>query len=210
MARRLVIPAVAAVFAVVVVLVLFVHLSHRNDLLDDVIAVPAGTPAVRQLAAKSTTLRLPSTKVRHAGDVALRMTVNRSRSNRSALVVRVISARGRRLATCRFARGTFADTNVLRCPVADLGAVDRVRIQLVPRSAGLGVVGTEQAVGQLLVPRSATTTGRLGTILGRIGAKHPAAFSGWIVPIGSVVWLMGLFLAAAAVVRARDPADAGE
>ena len=204
------VPVAAAVLAVLIVLALFLHLSHRGDLREDLIALAPGTPGVTQLTAKSTTLALPRTTVRHAGDVALRMALSGAPTNRSAVVVRVLGARGRRLATCSFARGSFVDTNVLRCPVADLAAVERVQIQLIPRSPGLGVVGTEQAVGQLVVPRSTTTTGKLATILSRIGAKHPAAFSGWIVPIGSVIWLAALILAAASIVGTRDASDAGE
>jgi hypothetical protein len=199
--------AAATVLAAVVVLALFVHVSRRSDVLDDVIAVPAGTPVVTHFAARSTTLALPKTKVRHAGDVALRMTLSGAPSSRSAVVLRVLGTRSRRLATCRFARGSFGDTTVLRCPVADIAEAKRVRIDLVPHSAGLGVVGTDKAVGQLLVPRSSTMLGRLATVVGRIGAKHPAAFSAWIVPVGAVVWLAAIILVAAAIIRMRDESD---
>jgi hypothetical protein len=72
---------------------------------------------------------------------------------------------------------------------------------------GLGVVGGRPGVGWLLAPRSHTLLGRLETVLGRIGAKHPAPFSGWLVPIGTVLWLSALLLVGLWI--GRSPRDDG-
>ena len=72
---------------------------------------------------------------------------------------------------------------------------------------GLAVVGGSTGVGTLLVPRSHTFTGRLATVLGRIGARHPAPFSGWLVPFASVLWLSALLLAGVWIFRSPPDDD---
>ena len=187
-------------------LAIFVHVSRRGDVLDDVLVVPAsGEVAVAPLAKATTVYPLSRTTVQRAGDVALRLSVSGGGVNPSALTVRILGAGQIRLATCRYARGSLRDTNVMRCPVPNLALVRRVRITLDPRANGLGVVGSATGVGTLLVPRSRTFFGRLETVLGRIGAKHPAPFSGWLVPLGTVLWLSALLLAGLWIYRSpRD------
>jgi hypothetical protein len=195
--------------ACVVVLALFVHLSRRGDLLDDVLAVPpSGETAVAHPTAATTTYRLSRTSVRRAGDVALRLSLSDGRASPSAITTRILGAGHKSLATCRYPRGSLRDTSVMRCPVRNLALVRWVRITLSPRAPGLGVVGSTAGVGTLLVPRSHTLLGRLGTVLDRLGAKHPAPFSAWLVPLGTVIWLAALGLVALSVVRtSRDGAE---
>jgi hypothetical protein len=185
-----------------VVLALFVHLSRRSDLLDDVLAVPpTGDQVVVKLTRPRTTYPVSRTPVSRSGDVALRVSARDAAASDTALTVRVLGPDRKVIATCQFARGTFVDTNVLRCPVQDLSLVRRATITVDPVTQGFGVIGSRLGVGTLLTPRSHTLAGRLRTVLGRIGAKHPAPFTGWIVPVGSVLWLSGLLLFGLWVVR---------
>ena len=205
--------AVAAIVACsfAIVLLLFVHLSRRSDLTEDVLAAPAsGDAALAMLHPRSTILRLNRTPVRHAGDVALRMSLHTAGPSTSAATVTIFDATRVPLATCRFARGSFSDTTVLRCGVPDLARVRRVRIRFDPKLAGAGVVGDARGVGTLLVPRSGSRLERLETILGRIGAKHPAPFSGWIVPIGTGLWLSALAFVGYGILRPPRPRTADE
>ena len=91
----------------------------------------------------------------------------------------------------------------------DLALARRVAITVTPKARNVAVVGNAAGVGRLLVPRSHTLLGRLRTVLGRIGARHPAPFSGWIVPIGTVLWLAGLAGVALSLARPgrREVAD---
>ena len=127
----------------------------------------------------------------------------------SSLTMRVLGARGTHLATCRYAPGSLVDTSELRCPVHDLALARRVAITVTPKARNVAVVGNAAGVGRLLVPRSHTLLGRLRTVLGRIGARHPAPFSGWIVPIGTILWLAGLAGVALSLARPgrREVAD---
>jgi hypothetical protein len=202
-------PVVAALaVAVVVVLVLALHLARRTDLLEDVVAwPPTGEGAVARLTHTTMTFRLSRTTVRHSGDVALRISASDARASDTAIAIEILGAGGKTIAACRYPRGSFVDTTVLRCPVRDLALVRRVRITTRPVTHGLGVLGSRLGVGSLIEPRSHTLPGRFETILGRIGAKHPAPFSGWLVPIGTVLWLTALLLVGLGIVRSpRDDA----
>jgi hypothetical protein len=211
LARHWLKAAAIVLLASALVLALFVHLSRRSDLLDDVVAAPpSGEGAVAPLVAATTTLPLSQTTVHRAGDVALRVSASEGGPVQSSITVSVLGARRKQLATCRYARGSLADTNVMRCPVRDLALVRRVRITVTPRARGLGVVGNDAGVGTLLVPRSHTALGRLRTVLGRIGARHPAPFSGWIVPVGTVLWLSALAGVALCVRRPTEGATADD
>jgi hypothetical protein len=194
------------VFSCLVVLVLFVDVSRRKDVLDDVVVVPtSGVAAVAPLAKGTTTYPLSRTAVSRAGAVSLRLSVRGGGVSPSAITIRIFSRGKTLLATCRYARGSLRDTNVMRCPVGNLALVWRVRITLNPKAKGLGVIGSRAGVGTLLVPRSHTLRGRLETVLGRIGAKHPAPFTGWLVPIGTVLWLSALLLVSVWIFRSpRD------
>jgi hypothetical protein len=195
--------------ACVLVLALFVHLSRRSDLLEDVLAAPpSGEANVAPLKAATTTYPLSRTPVRRAGDVALRLSLRGGGAAPSAFTIRILGPRQELLATCRYASGTLRDTNVMRCPVRNLALVRRVRITLNPEARGLGVIGSKAGVGTLLVPRSHTLLGRLGTVIDRLGAKHPAPFSAWLVPLGTVIWLASLGLVALSV--AGESPDSGD
>ncbi|MDX6600621.1 MAG: hypothetical protein QOE87_4508 [Gaiellales bacterium] len=208
MARRAIAVGAAVILSVLVVLALFVHLSRRGDLLEDVLALPpTGDQTVVKLTRARTTYPLSRTPVKLPGDVALRVSARDAAASDTSLVVRVLGPNRKVLATCRFARGTFVDTNVLRCPVLDLSLVRRARITVSPVTEGFGVVGSRLGVGSLLTPRAHSLVGRLRTVLGRIGAKHPAPFTGWIVPVGTVLWLSGLLLCGLWI--ARSPRDDG-
>jgi hypothetical protein len=201
--------AAVVLLAFALVLAVFVHVSRRSDVLDDVVA--AGDGAVTPLVGATTMLPLSRTTVHRSGDVALRVSASESGPVQSSIAVRVLGAGRNQLATCRYARGSLVDTNVMRCPVRDLALVRRVRITVTPKARGLGIVGNAAGVGTLLVPRSHTALGRLRTVLGRIGARHPAPFSGWIVPVGTVLWLSalaGVALCAARPTRRPIPEDA--
>ena len=207
MARRWWTAGATVLFAGVLVLAIFVHVSRRGDVLDDVLVVPAsGEVAVAPLAKATTVYPLSRTPIRRAGDVTLRLSFSGGGLNPSALTVRILGPGQTRLATCRYARGSLRDTNVMRCHVPNLALVRRVRITLIPPADGLGVVGSATGVGTLLVPRSHTFFGRLETVLGRVGAKHPAPFSGWLVPLGTVLWLSALLLVGLGIYR-RPPED---
>jgi hypothetical protein len=207
LARRWYTTAAIVLLASLVVLGLFVHISRRSDVLDDVLAEPpAREAAVTPLVKATTTLPLSQTTVRRAGDVALRLSVRGGRPLESSIVLRVLGAGGNELARCVYARGTLGDSSVMRCPVRNLALVRRARLTVAPRPRGLSVVGNAAGFGKLLAPRSRTVLGRLRTVLGRIGARHPAPFSGWIVPIGSILWLSALAGVALTVARpARQP-----
>ena len=195
------------VLATVVVLGIFVHLSRRGDVLEDVLAEPpAREGAVTPLLMAKTTLPLSRTPVHRAGDVAIRLSVTHGRPVASSITLRVLSGDDRTLASCRYAPGTLADTSVLRCRVRDLALVRRVAIEVAPKSRVIAVVGNAEGVGKLLVPRSRTLAGRLRTVLGRIGAEHPSPFTGWIVPIGTILWLAGLAGVALSIARPRRSA----
>jgi hypothetical protein len=94
--------------------------------------------------------------------------------------------------------------------VPDLALVRRVAITVAPKAQDVAVVGNGDGVGKLLVPRSHSWLGRLRTVLGRIGARHPAPFTAWIVPIGTILWLSALAWVALAVVRSRRREVTGE
>ncbi|HET6175103.1 MAG TPA: hypothetical protein VFD90_21045 [Gaiellales bacterium] len=209
MARRWLPVAAALAVSVLVAVVLAVHMTRRSDILEDVLAAPpTGNLAVENLSRAGTTLPVPRTTVRHAGDVALRISARDAAASDTAMTLQILGPGGRRLATCRYARGSFVDTTVLRCPIRDLSRVRRMRIIVDPLTRGLGVVGSKQGVASLIAPRSRSLAARLETILGRIGAKRPAPFSGWLVPIGTVLWLSGLLLVGLWI--ARPPRDEGD
>jgi hypothetical protein len=207
LARRGYTTTAIVLLACLVVLGLFVHISRRSDVLDDVLAEPpAREAAVTPLVKATTTLPLSQTTVRRAGYVALRLSVRGGRPLESSIALRILGAGGQELARCVYPRGTLADSSVMRCPVGNLALVHRARLTVAPPPRGLSVVGNTAGFGKLLVPRSRTLVGRLRTVLGRIGARHPAPFSGWIVPIGTILWLSALASVALTVVRpARRP-----
>ena len=197
--------------ATLVVFGIFVHISRRSGVLEDVLAEPpAREGAVTPLVAATTTLPLSRTPVGRAGDVAVRLSVTGGRPVDSALTMRVLGEGRKRLATCRYAPGSLADTSVMRCPVRDLALARRVAITVAPQARNVSVVGNFAGVGKLLVPRSHSLLGRLRTVLGRIGARHPAPFTGWIVPIGTILWLTGLAGVALALARPGRRSIAGE
>ncbi len=205
MARRTTIAAIV-LLACSLVVAIFVHASRRDDLLYDVLAVPpSGGAAVLPLERATTTIALTRTIVQRAGDVAVRVSLSGGRPTPTAITVRILGEGQTRLNTCRYARGSLRDTNVMRCPVDDLASVRRVRITLDSRAPGLGVVGSTLGVGSLEAPRSDTFAGRLRTVFSRLGAQHPAPFSGWLVPLGSVLWLSGLLWVAWWIYR--SPSD---
>ena len=203
--------AAIVLLASLIVLGLFVHISRRSDLLEDVLAEPpAREGAVTPLTAVTTTLPLSRTTVQRAGDVAVRLSVSDGRPVDSSVTMRVLGKGGTSLATCRFARGSLVDTSVMRCSVRNLALARRVSITLTPKARSVAVVGNVQGVGKLVVPRSHTLLGRLRTVLGRIGARHPAPFSGWIVPLGTIIWLSALGWVALSVARPKRQPGAGE
>jgi hypothetical protein len=158
LARRWYTTAATVLVASLVVLGLFVHISRRSDVLDDVLAEPpAREAAVTPLVKATTTLPLSQTTVRRAGDVALRLSVRGGRPLESSIVLRVLAARGKRLATCRYPRGTLADTSVMRCRVHNLARVRAARVTVTPKARGLGMVGNAAGFGTLLAPRSRRT-----------------------------------------------------
>jgi hypothetical protein len=207
LARRWYTAAAIVLLASLIVLGLFLHISRRSDVLDDVLAEPPSREAaVTPVVAAGTTLPLSQTPVRRAGDVAVRLSVRGGHPVESSITLRILGAGGRKLATCVYPRGTLADSSVMRCPVGNLALVRRARLSVTPRPRGLSVVGNADGFGKLLAPRSRTLVGRLRTVLGRIGARHPAPFSGWIVPIGTILWLSVLAGVGLAVARpARRP-----
>jgi hypothetical protein len=205
--RRLQVVAVLAL-SVVVVLALALHLARRTDLLDDVVAAPpTGEWAVAKLTHARTAFRVSRTTVRRPGDVALRVSASDASASDTSIAIQILGPNRKAIAACRYPRGSFGDTTVLRCPVRDLSRVRRVRITTSPVTRGLGVVGGKPGVGWLLAPRSQTLPGRFETLLGRIGAKHPAPFSGWLVPIGTALWLSVLLLVGLWILR--SPRDDG-
>jgi hypothetical protein len=205
--RRLQIVAALAV-SVVVVLALALHLARRTDLLEDVVAAPpTGEWAVAKLTHARTAFRLSRTTVRSPGDVALRVSARDANASDTSIAIQILGADRKVIAACRYPRGSFRDTTVLRCPVRDLSLVRRVRITTGSVTRGLGIVGSRLGVGSLLAPRSHTLAGRFETVLGRIGAKHPAPFSGWLVPIGTALWLSALLVVGLWI--GRSPRDDG-
>ena len=206
LARRALPAALAVVASLLLVGALFVHLSRRSDLLEDVLAVPlTGTAAVEPLTKPVTTLPLSRTPVARAGDVVLRASLPPPGPSPSRVTLTILGREGAVLATCRYPGGTLVDTNVMRCPVRDLSAVRRVRIALRPKTGDFAIVGSRLGVGSLIVHRSHTFGGKLRTIMGRIGSKHPAAFSAWLVPLGTVAWLSALLLVGFSICRPSRP-----
>jgi hypothetical protein len=196
--------AAIVLLATLVVFGLFVHIARRSDVLEDVLAEPlSGEGAVTPLVAATTTLPLSRTPVRRAGDVAVRLSVSGGRPVESSLTMRVLGQGREQLATCRYASGSLIDSSTMRCPVRDLAPAQRVAITVTPKARNVAVVGNAAGVGRLLVPRGHSLLARLRTVFGRIGARHPVPFTGWIVPIGTILWLSGLAGVALSVARPR-------